>query len=134
MTTIHPVPAKRDHIEGKDLRPMPMWPAEMMPRPIATNRNAVWYAGEDLTTCVYESDDGSVAFTDLPYDEHVHILNGKAVLTSVDGRVDTYGPGDWFVAPKGWSGTWEMTGGYRELIVFHTASLLAAAKRWGIDG
>jgi len=132
VTTIHPVAAKRDHIEGKDLPPMPMWPEEMMPRPIASNRNVVWYAGEDIITCVYEADDGTVAFTDLPYDEHVHILNGEAVLTSVDGRVDTYGTGDWFVAPKGWSGSWEMRGGYRELIVFHTASLLAAAKKWGI--
>jgi uncharacterized cupin superfamily protein len=133
VTSIHPVAARRDQLEGRDLPPMPMWPAEMMPRPIASNRNAVWYAGEDLISCFYESDDGVVAFTDLPYDEHVHILNGRAVLTSVGGRVDTYGPGDWFVAPKGWSGTWEMTDGYRELIVFHTASLVKAAQEWGID-
>ena len=130
----HPVAPKSEVLAGKDLPPMPLWPAEMMPHPIESNRNVVWYAGEQITTMVYEADDGTVAFTDLPYDEHVHILNGTAVLTSTDGRVDTYGRGDWFVVPKGWCGTWEMTGGYRELIVFHTASLLAAAEAWGIDG
>lgn len=128
--TSHPVAVKREHLEGQNLPPMAVWPAEMMPRPMTSNRNKVWYAGKDLMAMVYESDDGSVAFTDLPYDEHVQILNGKAVLTSEDGRVDVFEKGDIFVAPKGWTGTWEMLDGYRELICFHTASIQEAAKVW----
>lgn len=126
----HPIHLSPRHLQGEDIPPMDMWPAEMMPRPIDSNRNLVWYAGTDLICCVYESDDGSVSFTDLPYDEHVHLLQGQAVLTSADGERVVYNAGDVFIAPKGWTGVWEMSGGYRELICFHTKSLLAAAAVW----
>jgi EutQ-like cupin domain len=71
-----------------------------------------------------------ISFTDLPYDEHVYVLNGQAVLTSDDGRTDVFTKGDAFVAPKGWTGTWEMRGGYRELICFETRSINDTAKKW----
>jgi uncharacterized cupin superfamily protein len=128
--TSHPVAVRRTHLDGENLPEIPLWPSEMMPRPVASNRNKVWYAGEDLICMVYEADDGVVAFADLPYDEQVQILNGRAVLTSADGRTDVFEQGDVFVAPKGWTGTWEMLDGYRELISFHTRSLREAAAVW----
>ena len=126
----HPVVLKRDHHEGREMRPAPPWPATMLPRPMRSHRTVVWYTGEELTCMVYDSDDGVISFTDLPYDEHVYVLNGQAVLTSDDGRTDVFTKGDAFVAPKGWTGTWEMRGGYRELICFETRSISDAAKKW----
>ena len=133
MTTNDPLlPIRLDpkHLRGEDLPPMAMWPAEMLPRPIKSNRNLVWYSGKDLICCVYECDDGAVDFVDLPYDEHVYLLQGQATLISENGETSVYAAGDAFVAPKGWTGTWEMSGGYRELICFAAPSLLAAARKW----
>lgn len=110
--------------------PSPPWPAEMLPRPMKSHRVVVWYTGGDLTSMVYESDDGTVQFSDLPYDEQVTVLRGRALLTSADGQTDVFTAGDVFVAPKGWSGSWEMSGGYRELICFHTAAIDNASKMW----
>ena len=77
--TVYPASPDPDQLAGENLPAMPMWPEEMMPRPLASNRNAVWFAGTQLTTMIYEADDGVVEFDDLPYDEHVHIINGQAI-------------------------------------------------------
>lgn len=110
--------------------PSPPWPAAMLPRPMKSHRVVVWYVGQDVTSMVYESDDGTVQFDDLPYDEQVTVLQGRALLTSADGQTHEFNVGDVFMAPKGWSGSWEMSGGYRELICFHTEAINNAGKMW----
>ena len=127
---LHPVTLRPEHLRGEQLPPFPLWPAAMLPRPMDSHRKLTWYAGKDLTCMVYESDDGTVDFTDLPYDEHVYLLHGQAILTSADGAVHVYDAGDAGDAPKGWTGTWEMRDGYRELICFETRAILTAAKEW----
>jgi uncharacterized cupin superfamily protein len=42
-------------------------------------------------------------------------LNGGLVLTEQNGRVQEFRPGDALVVPKGYTGTWEQLGTYREL-------------------
>lgn len=129
-TMLQPVRLSREYMEGKDLEALTSWPAAMQVRPIATHRVVTWYAGEKLTSQVYDADDGVLQFTDLPYDEFVRILNGTAILTSVDGARHVFKAGDCFIAPRGWTGTWELKDGYRELIVFETKSLEYAVKSW----
>jgi uncharacterized cupin superfamily protein len=53
----------------------------------------------------------------------ISVLKGRGVLTSQDGVRHVFEKGDVFVAPKGWTGTWKMSGNYRELITFETKSL-----------
>lgn len=45
----------------------------------------------------------------VEYAEHefCHLLEGRVVLTSVDGRAWHFGPGDAWVIPAGFCGTWE---------------------------
>jgi hypothetical protein len=43
-----------------------------------------------------------------PCDEFCQILEGTVVLTAADGTAHEFGPGDGFVIPKGWTGTWHM--------------------------
>lgn len=45
----------------------------------------------------------------VTYTEHefCHLLEGRVVLTSDDGREWRFGPGDAWVIPAGFSGTWE---------------------------
>jgi uncharacterized cupin superfamily protein len=127
---LQPVRMNPAYAEGKELGPLARWPKAMERKPIATHRFATWYRGEKLTVCVYDADDGLLQFTDIPYDEHVHLLHGTAILTSADGERHVFTAGDSFVAPKGWSGTWEFRDGYRELITFETNSLDYAMEQW----
>jgi uncharacterized cupin superfamily protein len=56
----------------------------------------------------------------FPYDEFVWVLDGELTLTHEAGRSQTYGAGDSLLVPKGFKGTWEMRGDYRELVVIET--------------
>lgn len=116
--------------EGKGLEDLVPWPQKMMLRNVPTHRVLQWYTGEKLSAMVYEADDGLLQFTDLPYDEQVTVLNGICILTSQDGVRHEFKKGDVFVAPKGWTGTWEFQEGYRELITFETQSLNDAMAAW----
>jgi uncharacterized cupin superfamily protein len=77
------------------------------------------FDGEELRVVVVES---TPAKTDhrtrpLEYDEFVLVLNGKLVLTEPDGTVHEFTPGDALIVPKGYTGTWEQQGTYRELAI-----------------
>ncbi len=52
-----------------------------------------------------------------PCDEFCQVLEGTVVLTSDDGTVHEFGPGDGFVVPKGWAGTWHMPVAVRKTYV-----------------
>jgi len=51
------------------------------------------------------------------YTEHevCHILAGRVVITGDDGTRRSYGPGDSFVIPAGFSGEWEVVEPARKL-------------------
>ncbi len=127
---LRPVRLDRKYMEGEDIPDLAPWPASMQVRPVKTHRVVEWFTGEKLSCMVYDADDGLLKFIDLPYDEHVVILNGTATLTSLDGTKEVFNKGDAFVAPKGWSGTWQLADGYRELICFETQSLAYAMEKW----
>ncbi len=127
---LRPVRLDPKYMEGKDIPALAPWPAAMQLRPMKTHRTIQWYTGEKLSCMVYDADDGLLKFTDLPYDEQVVLLSGTATLTSLDGTVEVFNKGDVFIAPKGWSGTWQLADNYRELICFETKSLDYAMKTW----
>ncbi len=127
---LHPVTLDKSFTKGEGLDDLVPWPAHMLLRPLVSHRLKQWYAGEKLSSMVYEADDGMLQFTDLPYDEQCTVLRGRAILTSQDGRRDVYEVGDTFIAPKGWTGTWEFQEGYRESITFETQSLNYAMEAW----
>lgn len=59
--------------------------------------------------------------TPTAYDEFVVVLKGELILSDNHGNKVTYKPGDMFMLPKGFAGSWEMTSEYRELIVVDSA-------------
>lgn len=75
------------------------------------------FAGEDLQVVVVESTPARTDHRNRPleYDEFVLVLNGRLVLTEQNGREQAFTPGQAFVVPKGYTGTWEQQGTYREL-------------------
>ncbi len=77
------------------------------------------FSGEELSVVIFESTPAKTDHTEsaFPLDEFVYVLSGKLILTDIDGEVHEYAVGDALVVPKGWRGTWEMQGNYRELVV-----------------
>ncbi len=81
-------------------------------------RGEVLHYGDQLILEVYE-DDPATFRVDEPYlfDEYVMVLSGKLIVTDADGEAQEYVAGDSLVVPKGWTGTWQMLGNFREFVV-----------------
>ena len=116
---ISPVRLDQDLVSGVGLDEVPWFDDSV---------KAKWnflFTGKELSVSVFESalKDGSERLTtnsrvkDYPWDQFVVVLSGKSVLTDSAGIAQTFNAGDYFVVPKGFSGTWESFGVYRELIV-----------------
>ena len=82
-------------------------------------RVATLFDGKELRASIFESTPAKTNHRTRPndQDEFVFVLSGKLILTEPNGKVHEYLPGDSLVLPVGYTGTWEMQGNYRELVV-----------------
>jgi uncharacterized cupin superfamily protein len=82
-------------------------------------RVATLFQGKELHVSVFESTPAKTDHRKRPtdVDEFVYVLSGKLILTEPNGTRHEYRPGDSVVLPVGYTGTWEMQGNYRELVV-----------------
>jgi uncharacterized cupin superfamily protein len=80
---------------------------------------------DKIHVSVIEAGPGKVRVDGLPYDEFVHILQGRLILTLDDGHEFKFQQGESFIVPKGFVGIWEMPERYRELVVVDTEALPA---------
>lgn len=82
-------------------------------------RSATLFNGKELRVSVFESTPAKTNHRSRPtnIDEFVYVLSGKLILTETNGTKHEYRPGDSLVLPVGYTGTWEMQGNYRELVV-----------------
>ena len=114
-----PVRLNREMLSGIGIETAP-WDDE--------SRSAKWsqlFTGKELSVSVFEStpkkgvenEHSKYRVKSYPYDQFVLVLNGKSILTDEAGNAQTFVAGDTFVMPRGFSGTWEEFGVYRELIV-----------------
>jgi uncharacterized cupin superfamily protein len=82
-------------------------------------RVASLFEGKELAVSIFESTpaktDHRTRATDV--DEFVYVLSGKLILTEPNGTIQEFVPGQALVLPVGYTGTWEMQGNYRELVV-----------------
>jgi uncharacterized cupin superfamily protein len=82
-------------------------------------RVATLFDGTELRVSMFESTPAKTDHRTRPtdIDEFVYVLSGKLILTEPNGTAHEYLPGDALVLPVGYTGTWEMQGNYRELVV-----------------
>ena len=75
-------------------------------------------AGNRLFAGFWESTAGK---WQISYSEHEFcmLLQGRVVLTAEDGAVERFGPGDAFVIPAGFRGSWETVEPVRKLYVIY---------------
>jgi uncharacterized cupin superfamily protein len=77
------------------------------------------FEGKELSVSIFESTPAKTDHRTRPtdVDEFVYVLSGKLILTEPNGTAHEFVPGQSFVLPVGYTGTWEMQGNYRELVV-----------------
>jgi len=82
-------------------------------------RVATLFEGKELRVSIFESTPAKTNHRTRPtdVDEFVYVLSGKLILTETNGTAHEYVPGNSLVLPVGYTGTWEMQGNYRELVV-----------------
>lgn len=110
------------HLAGEDLKPLPPFPAESLLAGESINAGHTFWEGE-MTVKVVSNAPAKYRIDPQPFDEFIYVLDGQLTLIDVEGRKDEFGVGDWLVLPKGWRGTWETRGNYRELLSIETRSL-----------
>jgi uncharacterized cupin superfamily protein len=102
--------------------PMEPWPPGFALRGGNEHATRELYQG-DLSVQLYESKDELVKLVHQPYDEFVYVIRGEAVLTPEGRAPRVFAPGEFFLVPKGFTGTWESRHDFRELIVIERKSL-----------
>lgn len=82
-------------------------------------RVASLFEGRELAVSIFESTPATTDHRTRPtdVDEFVYVLSGKLILTEPNGNAQEFLPGEALVLPVGYTGTWEMQGNYRELVV-----------------
>ena len=81
------------------------------------------YEGE-FVAAMYSSPPTVVEFQrPFPYDEYVWMLDGELVLTPKGGKPMRFGPGEGVLVPKGFMGSWETRGNFREFIIIEREAL-----------
>ena len=82
-------------------------------------RVATLFEGKELRVSMFESTPAKTDHRTRPtdVDEFVYVLSGKLILTEPSGTRHEFFPGDSLVLPIAYTGTWEMQGNYRELVV-----------------
>jgi uncharacterized cupin superfamily protein len=115
-----PVRLDEDKIAGLGLTSVPPDAySEILVAGELNMRVATLFDGAELRVSIFESTpaktDHRTRATDV--DEFVYVLSGKLILTEPGGTVHEFTPGQSLVLPVGYTGTWEMQGNYRELVV-----------------
>ena len=95
---------------------MPLWPEEDILTGFSEHRYKTLYSG-DIDVSIYEAKPMTLRLRDYPIDEYVIVISGKLILTADGSSPQHFEVGESVLVPKGFTGTWEMQGNFRELVV-----------------
>lgn len=95
---------------------MPLWAQEDIVSGVSEHRYKSLYSG-DIVVMIYEAKPLVLRIKDYPIDEFVTVVSGKLILTAEGGSPQHFDVGQSVLVPKGFTGTWEMQGNFREMVV-----------------
>ena len=101
---------------------MPLWPQEDILSGVSEHRYKVLYSG-DIDVAIYEAKPLKLRLKDYPIDEFVTVVSGTLILTAEGGSPQQVDVGQSVLVPKGFTGTWEMQGNFREMVVIMNESV-----------
>ncbi len=90
-------------------------------------RGKLLFRGEQQIVEVYADDEVRVRVDEpFAFDEFIHIISGTLTLTDAAGAEHKYAAGDQLMVPKGFTGIWHHSPGFRELVVIEREAYEAA--------
>jgi len=95
---------------------MPPWPQEDILSGVSEHRYKILYSG-DIDVAIYEAKPMKLRLRDYSIDEFVTVVSGTLILTAEGGLPQQFDVGESVLVPKGFTGTWEMQGNFREMVV-----------------
>ncbi len=95
---------------------IPPWPEEDILSGVSEHRYKYLYSG-DIDVAIYEAKPMTLRIRDYSIDEFVTVVSGTLILTAEGGSPQRFGVGESVLVPKGFTGTWEMQGNFREMVV-----------------
>ena len=95
---------------------MPPWPEEDIVSGVSEHRYKTLYSG-DINVAIYEAKPMTLRIKDYDIDEFVTVISGALILTAEGGSPQRFDVGESVLVPKGFTGTWEMQGNFREMVV-----------------
>ena len=95
---------------------MPPWPQEDILSGVSEHRYKYLYSG-DIDVAIYEAKPMKLRIKDYSIDEFVTVVSGTLILTAEGGLPQRFDVGESVLVPKGFTGTWEMLGNFREMVV-----------------
>ena len=95
---------------------MPPWPDEDILSGVSEHRYKTLYSG-DINVAIYEAKPMTLRIKDYSIDEFVTVVSGVLILTAEGGSPQRFDVGESVLVPKGFTGTWEMQGNFREMVV-----------------
>ena len=86
------------------------------------------YKGEDLSVYIVSTESWVNKMENFPFDEFVYMYHGQAKITPIKGPTQTFYTGEYFFAPKGYTGDWEIISGKNLHYEFSVISTRRAEK------
>ena len=116
-TTASPLRLEPEKIPYAEMNTdMPPWPEEDILSGVSEHRYKTLYSG-DINVAIYEAKPMTLQIKDYDIDEFVTVVSGTLILTAEGGSPQRFEVGESVLVPKGFTGTWEMQGNFREMVV-----------------
>jgi len=74
---------------------------------------------DELLISAYEAEPAKLALENYPHDEFMYLMSGKILITDDSGHLEEFLPGQVLVLKKGFTGTFEMQGMVRKIVVIN---------------
>ncbi|MDE0283434.1 MAG: cupin domain-containing protein [Gammaproteobacteria bacterium] len=130
-----PIRLPEDKLAGINLGEFAPWPDEMILAGASEHTFSELFNGE-IVIGMYQARPIKLDISSpWPFDELVMVLQGELHLTeSGSDETGVYPAGSMLVVPRGFTGTWEMVGDYRELFVVEKQAYIASQQPGGLFG
>jgi len=124
-----PVRLDAEKLAGLGLEEFEPFPKEIVLSGRSKHSYHTFFSGEEGVVEVYAAEPAKLKIAEpWPYDEFIYLLSGKLVLTDATGTTTEYVAGESLVVPKGFVGTWEMLGEFRERVVIEKKAYVRAEE------
>ncbi|MBT7952137.1 MAG: DUF861 domain-containing protein [Gammaproteobacteria bacterium] len=130
-----PFKVDRETMSGTGLGEFAPWPDSMILKGSSKHTLSEVFSGE-IVIGVYQTEAIKLAITSpWPFDEMILVLSGELQLQFTgEDAAKKFVTGDVVIVPKGYTGTWEMLGDYRELYVIEKQAFLNSQEPGGLLG